>query len=142
VAEQFTEFWKLNMTDLIEANRQVALRFLQLAFGMEMEAATSMLTDDASWWVIGDPARIKVAGLKNYERTVRMMTNMYKALPNGMQYKVIGTTAEADRVAIEVEAEGNWHDGSPYRNSYHFLFRIRGDKVAGIREYMDPMQVV
>ena len=106
-----------------------------------MDEAISLLTEDATWWVIGDPQRLKVAGQKTSEQTVRMLKNMHKALPQGMAYQIIGITAEHDRVAVEVEAEGAWKDGRPYRNTYHFLFCVRDNKVATIREYMDTMQI-
>lgn len=122
--------------------KDVALHFLDLAFGMKMQEAAALLCDDASWWVIGDPEKIKVAGLNDRKRTIRMMSGMHKVLPQGMRHRIEGVTAEGDRVAVEVEAEGLWHDGRSYRNSYHFLFRIKGGKVASIREYMDPMQIL
>jgi ketosteroid isomerase-like protein len=125
----------------IETHKQVALKFLDLAFTMRMEEATAMLADDATWWVIGDPQRLRVAGLKSREQTARMLRNMHKVLPNGMTHRIIGVTAELDRIAVEVEAEGSWSDGSPYRNTYHFLLRLRDGQVAEIREYMDTMRI-
>jgi len=123
------------------ANKALALHFLDLAFGMKMHDAIALLCEDASWWVIGDPEKIKVAGLNDKGRTIRMMSGMHKVLPQGMRHEVVGVTAEGERVAVEVEAEGPWHDGRTYRNAYHFLFTIRDGKVASIREYMDPMQI-
>jgi ketosteroid isomerase-like protein len=130
------------MTTNVEVNKEVALRFLDCAFGMRMDQAVSMLTDDATWWVLGDPEKIRVAGHKDRAKTIRMMTNMHKVLPDGMSHQIIGVTAELDRVAVEVEAHGNWNDGSPYRNTYHFLIRVRDGRIAAIREYMDTMQVL
>ena len=108
---------------------------------MHMDAAVAMLTDDATWWVIGDPSRIKVAGLKDYRKTVRMLMGLHKLLPHGMRHKIVTTTAEDDRVAVEVEAEGKLARRSAYRNIYHFLLRIREGKVAAVREYMDATQL-
>ncbi len=125
----------------IETNKRVALRFLHLAFHIDMEDAISMLTDDATWWVIGDPQRLRVAGLKNRHQTVRMLRNMHKIFPNGITHRIVGVTAERDRVAVEVEADGSWSDGSRYHNTYHFLLRLHDGKVAEIREYMDTMQI-
>lgn len=125
----------------LDANKQIALRFLALAFEMKMDEAMSLLCDDATWWVIGDPERVKVAGDKDAARTRRMMSNMHRVLPYGMQQRVLGLTAEGDRVAVELEAEGKWHDGRTYRNRYHFLIQLRDEKVSSIREYMDPMQI-
>lgn len=130
------------MTSAIETNKQVALRFLDCAFNMRMDEAISMLTDDATWWVVGDPQRLRVAGLKNRDQTIRMLANMHKVLPNGMAHQITGMTAEHERVAVEVEAEGLWKDGKVYRNTYHFLFRVRNNRVSVIREYMDTMQII
>jgi ketosteroid isomerase-like protein len=130
------------MTSVAETNKQLALRFLDCAFNMRMDEAISMLTDDATWWVIGDPQRLKVAGQKDNEQTVRMMKNLHKVLPQGMAHRITGITAEHDRVAVEVEAEGSWKGGTLYRNTYHFLLRVRDNRISVIREYMDTMQVL
>jgi ketosteroid isomerase-like protein len=129
------------MSTDVETNKRVALKFLDLAFKIDMEDAISMLADDATWWVIGDPHRLRVAGLKNREQTVRMLRNMHKIFPNGMTHRIVGVTAEGDRVAVEVDAAGSWSDGSRYQNAYHFLLRLHNGKVAEIREYMDTMQI-
>jgi ketosteroid isomerase-like protein len=130
------------MTSVVEANKQVALQFLDCAFNIRMDEAISMLTNDATWWVIGDPQRLRIAGPKTREQTIRMLTNMHKVLPHGMAYQITGITAEHDRVAVEVEAEGSWKDETPYRNTYHFLIRVRDNRIAVIREYMDTMQII
>jgi uncharacterized protein len=97
---------------------------------------SAVATDDATWWVIGDPSRIKVAGLKDHRKTVRLLMGLRELLPHGMRHHIITTDAEDDRVAVEVEAEGNWHDGRPYRDTHHFLLRIKEGKIASVREYM------
>jgi uncharacterized protein len=125
----------------IEENRAIALQFLERAFDMQMDTALSMLTEEATWWVQGDPDRVKIAGLKNRQQTEKMLSRMHKYLPNGMRHQVTGVTAENDRVAVEVRAEGTWFNGEPYKNNYHFLIQLRQGKVAAIREYLDTMQL-
>lgn len=129
------------MSAILEANRRVALAYLHFAFSMKMDSAIALLAEEATWWTNGDPARFRIAGDKDHEQSIRMLAKMSKVLPDGMRYKVLGTTAEGDRVAIELEAEGTWHDGRPYRNNYHFLIRVFNGKVARIHEYLDLTQI-
>lgn len=49
---------------------------------------------------------------------------------------IVGTmTAEEDRVAVEVTSRGFLRTGEPYRNHYHNLFVIDGDKIRLFKEY-------
>src|SRR3546814_13365957 len=51
--------------------------------------------------------------------------------------KIIGTTAEGDRVAIESRGNFEFEDGRVYRNSYHHLFIVRDNQVVKVHEYLD-----
>lgn len=126
----------------IEKNKKIALQFLRCSYNLAMDDAVAMLDDEFTWWVLGDPGKHKVAGKKNKEQATRMLRNMYKVLPKGMCYDIIGVTAESDRVAIEVHAEGVWFNGATYKNDYHFLLRVKNDKVLSVREYLDTSQLI
>ncbi len=122
-------------------NKQLALAFLNLAFANRTEEALRMMSDDASWWVAGSADRLKVAGNKNRMQIERLLKAVARAVPNGMRTLVHGVTAEDDRIAIEVEAEGIWSNGKPYHNRYHFLIRIREGLIQEVREYMDTLHL-
>jgi ketosteroid isomerase-like protein len=124
-----------------ENNRQLVLRFLTHAFANQIEAALTLLTDDATWQVVGNPDRLKVAGLKQRSQIERLLKSVARMVPAGMQMTLRGTTTQGDRVAVEVEAEGLWSNGRLYRNSYHFLFELRDGSIMAVREYMDTLQV-
>jgi uncharacterized protein len=49
----------------------------------------------------------------------------------------LGFTAEGDRVAVETESYTELKNGRVYNNLYHFLFTVRDDKIASVKEYLD-----
>lgn len=123
------------------ANRQLALEFLQAAFAGRVADAVARFHPDATWWVLGDPDRLKVSGLKDRVQAARLLGGFAKALPDGMQIEILGITAENERVAIEVEADGAWFDGRRYHNHYHFLIELRDGLILRVREYMDTLHL-
>lgn len=125
----------------LETNKRLVLKFLEMAFTNAMDEAITLLAEDVTWWVIGDPDRLSVAGQKNHVQTERLLRGLYKVLPEGMQFRVIGMTAEGDRVAVEVEAEGSWRHLKRYYNCYHFLFRVRNGRITAVREYLDTLRL-
>jgi ketosteroid isomerase-like protein len=80
---------------------------------------------------------LKVAGTKSRLQIDRLLQGLSKFVPQPMQMTIVGTTAEANRVAVETECLGTWRNGVTYHNRYHFLFEIRDGLVSKIREYMD-----
>ena len=104
-----------------------------------MDAAIDLLAPDANWWVIGDPAKVKVSGLKDRPRIERMLANLRKVFPDGMEGSIDGVTAEGERVAIEARSTARSATGPIYRNQYHFLLQVRAGRVVQVREYMDTL---
>lgn len=126
---------------MIERNKQTAHDFLAHAFGNRQDQAMALLHADATWWVLGDPQRLRVSGLRRVPQIQRLLDGVGRSMPAGMSFVVQGITAESERVAIEIEAQGQLADGRVYQNRYHFLIEMRDDKVASVREYMDTLGV-
>lgn len=125
----------------LQANKELAFKFLDLAFSNSMDAALELLEVDATWWVGGDPEQLPMAGEKTRAQAEILARNLHKVLPDGMSFRVLGITAEGERVAVEVEAEGNWKNEKRYFNCYHFLFQIRNAKIIAIREHLDTLRL-
>jgi len=122
-------------------NKQIVLELIRLAADNRTSDALALLHPAATWWVAGDPQRLKVAGLKNRAQAERLLEGVKKAIPGGMRMIVHGVTAENDRVAVEAEGDGIWRDGRQYHNHYHFLFEVRDGLICGVREYMDTLHL-
>ena len=126
---------------MIERNKQTAHDFLAHAFGNRQDQAMALLHADATWWVLGDPQRLRVSGLREGPQIQRLLDGVQRSMPGGMRFVVHGVTAEGERVALEIEAEGQFANGRVYCNRYHFVFEMRDDKIAAVREYMDTLAV-
>jgi ketosteroid isomerase-like protein len=95
------------------------------------------MTDDVTWLIPGTPELTPVAGLYDKARLRRLFDVMYAQLERPLQMRVVGSVAEGDRVAMEVESSGDLRNGRRYRQRYHFLIEFRDGKIAAVREYLD-----
>lgn len=124
---------------MLEQNKRLAGQFIALAFSGQMDAAQALLSPSASWWVLGQPEKLRVAGTRDRAGIKRLLTGVGRSLPQGMQANIKGVIAEGGRVAIELEAVGDTADGRVYRNQYHFVIELRDGLIESVREYMDTM---
>jgi uncharacterized protein len=93
-----------------------------------------LFTDDAIVWTITSGAATKA----KYQGAVRMLQSLF---PAGLTYQVDSLTAEDDRVAAEVRAQGTLVNHEEYHNHYVFIFRIRDERIARIAEYFNALVV-
>ena len=120
-----------------EHNKAVAYDFFARFSASDLAGALAMMSDDATWLIPGKPDRMPTAGLYSKERITRLFHAMLKQLQGGLTMTVKGATAEGDRVALEVESQGDLKNGRLYRQDYHFLMAFRDGKICAVREYLD-----
>jgi ketosteroid isomerase-like protein len=120
-----------------ESSRTIALTFLKACFAGDMDTAKSMLAPDATWWVLGDPEKVKVSGVRDMTKIERFLKNVRRGFPEGMAVTFEGVTAEGERVAVEAVSQATMADGNAYSNRYHFLVQLRDGRVLRMREYLD-----
>ncbi len=108
--------------------KQVAAAFLQAIEHGDDAALRALTAPGFVWWVAGWGDSQGDAFLEALSRTIR-------AFPQ-RQLRIIGLTAEGERVAVE--AEGHFErPGLAYRNTYHYLFIVRDGRIVSGREYFD-----
>jgi ketosteroid isomerase-like protein len=69
--------------------------------------------------------------LKNY------VPALLNRLDGPIKITVTNVIAEGDQVFVEAEGESRTKDGLDYNNLYGIVLRLKGGKIAEIREYMD-----
>lgn len=121
----------------LEKTRQLALTFLDHCFKGNMVEAMAMLAPDATWWVLGDPEKVKVAGTRTMAQIERFLKNIRRGFPEGLKPDILGVTAEGERVAVEATSTALMSNGAAYANRYHFLIKVRNGRVTEMREYLD-----
>lgn len=121
------------------AVRQVALEFIDRCFRCDAEGVLALLAPDATWWVLGQPQRLRVSGTRDRAAIERFVGKVARMFVGGMGYEIAGVTCEGERVAIEATSHARLADGRDYRNAYHFLVRVRHGRVVAMKEYLDTL---
>lgn len=117
-------------------NKSLVEQFLDAFSRSDVDGVLGLMTDDATWWTAG---RIKgMSGTASKEIFAKGLPALLSACKDGrLVITPVAMTAEGDRVAVEAESSATTTTGRDYRNQYHFLFTMRGGKVAAVKEYMD-----
>jgi hypothetical protein len=97
------------------------------------------LADDATWELpCVSPESFPLAGVHHKAAFLEILADFSGIFPQGVNYRITGMTAGADRAAVEAECHTP-PDGPQFHNRYHFLFEFRDGKVcAGKETWVSP----
>jgi ketosteroid isomerase-like protein len=116
------------MTSINEANKSLVYRYAQAVIDGDMGTIEALQHPNVHWWVLGQGT----VDRKRFNELVR--SGLLAAEKRSV--RIVGITAEGDRVAYEAEAEMVFAERI-YRNRYHNLLVIRDGLIVEGREYMD-----
>jgi ketosteroid isomerase-like protein len=116
------------MTSTTEDNKALVYRYAQAVIDGNMATIEALQHQDVRWWVLGQGKLDR----QRFNELVR--TGLLAARKRSV--RIIGITAEGDRVAYEAEGEMVFAD-RVYRNCYHNLLVIQDGLIVEGREYMD-----
>ena len=120
-----------------QGNKEIAAELFERFTRSDIPGVLSLMTDDAIWRIPGKPELSPAAGEYGKERIGRLFNRMLSQLEAGLKMTVLGSIAEGDSVAVEVESSGDLKNGRRYRQQYHFLLGFRDGKISAVREYLD-----
>jgi ketosteroid isomerase-like protein len=100
--------------------------------------AFAHLADDANWWVAGS---LPFSGNKTKEEYLQVVASIQTGFPDGLSLRITSMIAEGNKVAAEVESDGQHANGKRYQNEYHFLITIEDGKMVEVKEYMDTLHL-
>ena len=58
-----------------------------------------------------------------------------------LEIEIFQLVAEDEWVCAQIELSAGTRDGRPYKNRYHFAFRLRGGRIVEVNEYVDTRYV-
>ncbi len=119
-----------------EQNKQTVAEFLTLFSSGAVAETMAMMTDDATWWVAGT---MPISGTYDKQAFTKLLSGVLDTCTGPIRITPRAFTAEGDRVALEAESYTQTRSGRTYNNLYHFVFRVRDGKIAGVKEYLDTM---
>ena len=120
-----------------ETARRLSHELFQRFSASDVDGVLDLMADDVIWRLPGKPELTPIAGDYDKQRLRQLFERMISRLDGGLKMTVLGTVAEGDRVAVEVESKGDLTNGRQYRQQYHFLITVRDGKIASVREYLD-----
>eukprot|EP00456_Euglypha_rotunda_P031677 TRINITY_DN2462_c0_g1_i11.p1 TRINITY_DN2462_c0_g1~~TRINITY_DN2462_c0_g1_i11.p1 ORF type:complete len:189 (+),score=11.47 TRINITY_DN2462_c0_g1_i11:186-752(+) len=126
----------MNTQQSIESNKQTVTRFLELFSSGDVENTMAMFTEDATWWVAGT---MPISGTYDKAQFTKLLSGVLDTCTGPIQIKPLAFTVEGERVALEAESYTQTKNGRTYNNFYHFLFKVREGKIAGVKEFLDTM---
>lgn len=95
----------------------------------------ALLTEDMQAWTTSSGSWVDKA---RYQGGARMLGSFF---PAGLAYTVDTLTAEDDRVAAEVHAQGVLSNGQDFANTYVFVLHLRDGRIAKVAEHFNPAPV-
>lgn len=121
-----------------EANKQLIRRYLR-AMSSGDPALPDLLADDVSWWV---PPSSPLGGLREGKASVlALMASGVGLYDAGTPFaiEVEAMVAEGEWDAVQMVLEARTAKGKPYRNFYHWAFRVRDGRICAAKEYVDTL---
>ncbi|MDE2563182.1 MAG: nuclear transport factor 2 family protein [Sphingomonadales bacterium] len=115
--------------NLADRNHDLVIRLMGALNRCDLDTIRAILAPDAVWYVSG-------IGTLDLETLLAQLQQMLSVAAVA-RTTIVATTSEGERVAVESRGNFEFPDGRAYRNHYHHLFTIRGDRVVGVREYLD-----
>lgn len=118
---------------MTEARHALIRRFVSaLAAG---DLPDDLFTADMTVWTTSsaDPAP-----RARYQGGVKLLQSLF---PKGLAYEIDSITTEEDRGAAEVRSHGVLVNGEDFQNTYVFVFRFQGERIASVAEHFNPIPV-
>jgi uncharacterized protein len=116
---------------MTSAHQIVDAFFAAVAAG---ELPDSLLTPDMKGWITTQGSMDKAA----YQQVIRLLAQM---TAGPLDFTIDSITAQDDRVVAEVHSQGTLINGEDYANTYVFVFRVRGGKIASVAEHFNALIV-
>ena len=121
------------MSDLEDNNKKLVEDFFRILSSGSQDYL-DFYTEESNIWTAGENA---IGGSRSKGEVVGFAKSILDSFPEGITFKVVNLVAENDCVAAEVEGSAMHVSGKPYNNKYHFLLKIKDNKILELKEYMD-----
>ena len=118
-------------------NKEIATDLFARFTKSDIPGVLALMAEDVVWRIPGKKELSPAAGDYGKERIGRLFNRMLSQLENGLSMTVLGSIAEGDGVAVEVESSGDLKNGRRYRQQYHFHIEFRDGQIVRVHEYLD-----
>ena len=117
----------------IKKNKELVQEFFNL-LSSGSNKYLDFYNNESVIWTAGENA---IGGSRSKSEVVGFAKSVLDSFPEGITFNVVNLVAENNYVAAEVEGSAMHVSGKPYNNKYHFLLKIKDNKILELKEYMD-----
>tara|TARA_B100001027_G_scaffold46826_1_gene30678 strand:+ start:467 stop:865 length:399 start_codon:yes stop_codon:yes gene_type:complete len=121
------------MASKTEENKKIVESFFE-SLSSGTNSYLDYYTNDSEIWTAGQNA---IGGRRTKAEIESFADGILSAFPKGIRFEITSMIAEDDRVAAEVKGDAIHASGQIYQNEYHFLIRLKNNKIIELKEYMD-----
>ena len=121
------------MSDLTDNNKKLVEDFFSILSSGSQDYL-DFYSEESIIWTAGENA---IGGSRSKSEVVGFAKSVLDSFPDGITFNIVNLIAENDCVAAEVEGLAMHVSGKPYNNKYHFLLKIKDNKILELKEYMD-----
>ncbi len=115
-----------------EHNKAVAIKFIEAFSDGDAVTAETCLAPDAVTIAKGFG---QLSGPRPRDLILATTAAFKDTIPTGLQPKILTTTAEGDRVAVEFEGNATLSNGERYCNQYCMVFTFENGLIKVVNEY-------
>jgi ketosteroid isomerase-like protein len=120
----------------IDENRALVLSFYRLMSELQFDKMFDLMSEDATWTVAGRPETFPHAGCRSKPERAKGFAAFVKTFIS-LEQRILSTTCEEDRVAVEARTRCVTQQGLVYENELLILLRCRDGKIVSIYEHVD-----
>jgi ketosteroid isomerase-like protein len=113
-----------------EANREVCIAFMQCLERLDFSGAALLSRPDA---IFCDSVR----GEMRQSDYLKALSEFAPHYATPLRLKLLSSTAEADRIVLEMESHVVLTSGFTYQDRYAIVFHVTDGKITRCNEYLD-----
>jgi ketosteroid isomerase-like protein len=117
-------------------NKQLLQRVFAEAERGNLQPFLDALSDDIEWTVTGNTKFSKMCRGKQVFIS-ELVEPLMSQIAGNLTFTAQRFIADGDCVAVEARGHSTTKTGMPYNNTYCMVFRLSGNKIQQVTEYMD-----
>jgi ketosteroid isomerase-like protein len=122
-----------------EANKTLTLKFFDDWFSGRLEDALTLVTEDFTFTVPGNPEQFSLAGTYDKGGWVEMLARIGAVMPDGVDADILQCLADDEHAVVVAHTFGTSRTGRRYDNDLCYVLEIKEGLLASCREYLDTI---
>jgi ketosteroid isomerase-like protein len=121
--------------DLTRRNVEIVMAYYRRLQASDAVGMAGFLADDLAYWV---HSASPYAGYYDRAAFLGVLPGFFEKQAAPLTFDFKAVTAQEDRVCVYAWGKMPLKDGGCYDNIYHYLFRLRGEKIVEVTEVCAP----